>query len=946
MADAQQATKEIVVTGDVTFDWNLARTRGSPADGAGWSTDDCTRACQQRGGAALLADLIQAVADDLRSTGGQACNLRQTGAPREPVRADDGRFHHSYAMWSTYRQGEKPAWRVAEFLGFDSCRSGEPEQGADWRRVVDDVPDPDLVVLDDAGLGFRDRPGLWPLALSNPESRPWLILKMARPVANGPLWDELSRNRPDRLLALMSLNDLRRTEVQVSRGLSWERTAQDLAWELTYNPRVNALSRCAATVISLGPVGAFLLSHLDPSGRPLPAEAKPGCYLFFDPQLIEGEWEQRCAGGMIGYNTCLAAAIVRQLLLSPAQPDLARAIQSGVAAMRRLHLEGYADREGNEPSGSLRFPIARVAAALAADGAPLALAEVQDPVRYLLAEPPLPLGEGWGEGPLHGPPTDHTPGEGSSPEAGFWTILQDRYVGDLAGVARRVALEGAEAVLHDVPQGRFGALLTVDRREIEGLRSISALVNEYCCQPKPKRPLSIAVFGPPGAGKSFGITQVAKSLLPDQIRVLEFNLSQLRSPEELAGALHQVRDASLGGNIPLVFWDEFDTTLAEKPLGWLRYFLAPMQDGAFHEGQLSHPIGRAIFVFAGGTSPCLEEFGRNVSPADFRLAKGTDFVSRLKGYVNVLGPNRQFGDGAGRRTHDPHFIIRRAILLRSILKRDAPRLFRKEGGREVLSIDSGVLRAFLEVGEYRHGARSIEAIVAMSLLWGKTTFERSCLPSEMQLDLHVDGREFLALVQRLDLEGELLERLAAAHHEVFCDDLIAQGKFTHSSFKPYAELPEDEKEQNRGAVRDIPSKLAHAGYVMAPARSDEPPLEFPGDELERLAEMEHNRWTKAKLADGWRYAPVTDKARRLHSCLTPWRQAPRAELERVFSPAELEAMGTEELPPAEKKKDYDLVRGIPRILAKAGYAVVRLRRQTRRPAVTSESLGVTSPWQP
>ena len=68
---------------------------------------------------------------------------------------------------------------------------------------------------------------------------------------------------------------------------------------------------------------------------------------------------------------------------------------------------------------------------------------------------------------------------------------------------------------------------------------------------------------------------------------------------------------------------------------------------------------------------------------------------------------------------------------------------------------------------------------------------------------------------------------------MFCEDLRAKGyawgpqtdeaRKTHSALKPYAELPEEEKEQNRGFVRDIPNKLARAGYVMLPARSHEPP---------------------------------------------------------------------------------------------------------------------------
>jgi RyR domain len=67
-----------------------------------------------------------------------------------------------------------------------------------------------------------------------------------------------------------------------------------------------------------------------------------------------------------------------------------------------------------------------------------------------------------------------------------------------------------------------------------------------------------------------------------------------------------------------------------------------------------------------------------------------------------------------------------------------------------------------------------------------------------------------------------------AVHEVFCQPLRARGyqwgpqtdeaRKTHSALKPYAELPEEEQELNRGNVRDIPRKLARLGYVMRPAR--------------------------------------------------------------------------------------------------------------------------------
>jgi hypothetical protein len=493
----------------------------------------------------------------------------------------------------------------------------------------------------------------------------------------------------------------------------------------------------------------------------------------------------------------------------------------------------------------------------------------------------------------------------------FWTILEDKNPASLETVAKQIVREGLGYALNEVPMGRFGNLKTVDRKEIESLHSISNLVSDYS-QRYRKTPLSIAVFGPPGSGKSFSVEEVARSVMPDDIRKLSFNLSQFTGPENLFAAFHQVRDVSLSGKIPLVFWDEFDTRLQHEPFGWLRYFLAPMQDGEFQEGQITHPIGRCIFVFAGSTSHTMESFGANLDEKERRAVKLPDFVSRLKGFLNILGPNRQLSQSTPGEYADPYHIIRRAIILRSELERFAPQLLQYEGNRKIVNIDEGVLRAFLLVKEYRHGARSIGAILAMSQLAGKTCFERSCLPSETQLSLHVDGMDFFAIVQKIELDNDTLEKLAKACHEVFCDSLKAKHykyglvtntrKRTHNSLRPYALLPEDEKEQNRNNVRDITDKLTSVGYIIIPARGNDIPAEFTIEEIERLAEREHERWMKQKYTAGWKYAKTTVKPRKLHRDLVDW----------------------DKLPESEKEKDRILVKGITGILAKAGYIMVKV----------------------
>jgi hypothetical protein len=862
--------KIIVVTGDVTMDWNLAREWDHVSDS--WSADTCSRVWWQRGGAALQADLITAIAESLKQNGIANFQLLQTAAPFDPVHHGDTRFHHVYALWTPFGKGKDVAWRVKQFLGLDACSNKMDTEEDLWMRIVDDSADADIVVLDDAGLGFRDRSDLWPEAIQTPSHKPWIVLKMSKPVARGVLWEHLLEHFAERLIVVTTIDDIRQTEVQISRQLSWERTAQDAVWELTHNPRVTGLSRCAHVVISFHTAGAILLSN-HPDGSPKST-------LLFDPQVMEEEWEQKVSGGMFGYTTSLVGALARQLMIDQEQPDITSGIQSGIATMRKLHLVGYGIPGIDPSTAELRFPITKIVEELSAENKPLSVVQIRDPVKNILSS--------------------------STPDAlrvmpGFWTILEDRYTGSLNETAQRIVLESTDSALQDVPVGRFGALVTVDRREIEALRCIRTLISEYCQRPQ-ERPLSIAVFGPPGAGKSFGVKQIAKSTGSGDIKDLTFNISQFEHPNELLDALHQVRDVGLSGKIPLVFWDEFDTSLDGRHLGWLRYFLAPMQDGEFQEGQINHPIGRAIFVFAGGTSHRMEEFGVDLDEAERRTAKLPDFISRLKGFLDVLGPNPVEG------ISDPYYVIRRAIILRVLIERTAPLIINEDAQ---VQIDLGILRALLETKRYKHGVRSMESILAMSMLAGESSFERSNLPPEDQLNLHVDGRNFLARVQQMKLEGELLETLAEAAHEVFCDGLKSQDirygpetdlkQKTHSALLPYESLSEELKESNRGNVRDIPNKLTVAGYIMIPARSNEPPFDFPGDDLEFLASKEHERWMEMLISTGWSHAPETDRSKKLHSAIVNW----------------------DELPEEEKEKDRELIRGIPRILTKAGYAIVK-----------------------
>src|SRR5207249_668503 len=128
---------------------------------------------------------------------------------------------------------------------------------------------------------------------------------------------------------------------------------------------------------------------------------------------------------------------------------------------------------------------------------------------------------------------------------------------------------------------------------------------------------------------------------------------------------------------------------------------------------------------------------RQQAQAEFRLKKGPDFLSRLNGHINVLGPNRRrlfsFATGEWDSSDDKDitFPVRRALLLRSFLKlKDT----------EVLDIDRDLLNALLRQPRYRHGARSMEKIVE-PLRIAHASLRPRQLPPPQVLGQHLDPSE-------------------------------------------------------------------------------------------------------------------------------------------------------------------------------------------------------------
>lgn len=692
-----------IITGDVAVDWNLARSHITQRTGALWDPGLLARCYKQIGGAALLGELIGRAASPLGHTVHSIkLDTRRAVFPGSPG------LTHSYTLCARYpsRLGDSvQTWRMKEFLGVDKYTGSRANRSA--ATLNDDDGKADLIVIDDADQGFRAlEKTSWPPSLLRPKDSAWVLIKLARPDFSDPnLLSHVRQNFAKRILLVLTVNDLRGLKLRISRELSWERAIYDLISELRNS--LDGLREIGKCVVSFHTEGAAVLPN---------PQTEQDIVLYYDPHSIEGTWGTEYPGTMAGYTQCLTAGIALNYLQVGDFNDLGPGVIAGLNASRLVHRKGFIAKEENLPIPTqLSFPTQAIA----------------DEIRRIVSSNPT---------------VDYN-SEFSRQAIAYdqgpnWSILQSRYpdLKALTDLAIGIVSIGPEKAMSDIPVAKFGKFISLERSEIEGMRQIRALISEYRKPHDQEKPLSIAVFGAPGSGKSFAITSVAESLSPTGTAdVRQFNLSQFASPSELLGAFHQVRDDALKGIIPLVFWDEFDSDLSGQELGWIRYFLAPMQDGLFQHGELAHPIGRAIFVFAGGTCQTLKEFEKSASK--HAAAKVPDFLSRLKGYVDVAGLDHRPASFA------PNVVLRRALLLRTILLKAAPDLVQRDGASEKLQVDPGVLNAFLFLREYKHGIRSLESVVRMSFLTGKESFDRSSLPSEDQIELHVDPEEFIGLVK-------------------------------------------------------------------------------------------------------------------------------------------------------------------------------------------------------
>ena len=141
------------------------------------------------------------------------------------------------------------------------------------------------------------------------------------------------------------------------------------------------------------------------------------------------------------------------------------------------------------------------------------------------------------------------------------------------------------------------------------------------------------------------------------------------------------------------------------------------------------------------------------------------------------------------------------------------------------------------------------------------------------------------------------ELLAQALHRMYLEGRVAQGLvMDDQAGQDWAHLPETLRESNRDQAKHLAAKIAAVGRSLAPLTNwDDAQAALSANEVERLSEMEHERWVSERERQGWVPGP-RDAQARTTPYLVPWSELPEdvRDIDRLF------------------------VRGIPRLLASIG----------------------------
>jgi ppGpp synthetase/RelA/SpoT-type nucleotidyltranferase len=155
--------------------------------------------------------------------------------------------------------------------------------------------------------------------------------------------------------------------------------------------------------------------------------------------------------------------------------------------------------------------------------------------------------------------------------------------------------------------------------------------------------------------------------------------------------------------------------------------------------------------------------------------------------------------------------------------------------------------------------------------------------------------------QKQQFDPMTREKLGQAIHERFINTKLME-KEEDPSLKPWGELKDYLRESNMQQAENIERELKLIGCSIHKVQGRRVALmQFSDDEIDMMAELEHARFNVERLLDGWKRGPKKDIDNKISPFLVPWS----------------------ELAEITKEKDREIVKGIPKVLAKVSLEVRR-----------------------
>jgi hypothetical protein len=184
---------------------------------------------------------------------------------------------------------------IKEFLGYSGSgpEDGVPTFARDFACNLSG--EKDVIVIDDAGNGFRNVESAWKNVIESAEKNgnSVVIYNMSGPLFKGKLWETISQKKLlNRTILIIDADTLRAEGVNISRRLSWDRTIADFITVLAYKKH-NELEKCPHILVRFGLEGVIYYYHSIEEKKEKIRKAR----MFYIPDRCEDEiTDSTCPG--------------------------------------------------------------------------------------------------------------------------------------------------------------------------------------------------------------------------------------------------------------------------------------------------------------------------------------------------------------------------------------------------------------------------------------------------------------------------------------------------------------------------------------------------------------------------------------------------------------------------------------------------------------------------